>query len=250
MSTAVVDAIHLNEGFLADLNKAWSAHKISMLMIRDILMYMDRVYVPHKGDCEPVYNVGLILFRQNVARCPRIREHLQKTLLDEIRRERDGEVVNRGDLKAATQMLVDVGVSSTAVYEEDFETPFLEASATFYRNEGQEYISRCSVPRYLHMVEQRLREECNRVAHYLDPSTKAKIVAVVEAELLSAHMETLLGSEETGFIVMLREHQVRKKIGIALMIVVGFAHPSSFLRRKICRACTRSWRAWKTATST
>ncbi len=70
---------------MQDLNKAWTAHKISMLMIRDILMYMDRVYVPHKGDCEPVYDVGLVLFRDNVARHPRIREHLLKTLLEEVR---------------------------------------------------------------------------------------------------------------------------------------------------------------------
>ena len=206
LSTAVVDSIHLNESFLPDLNRAWTAHKISMLMIRDILMYMDRVYVPHKGDCEPVYDVGLILFRENVARCPRVREHLRKTLLEEIRRERNGEVVNRGDLKAATQMLVDVGVSSTAVYENDFESFFLEASGSFFRNEGQDYIASTSVPVYLKQVELRLREECNRVQYYLDASTKPKIVGVVETELLSAHMPALLGSEETGFVVMLRQH--------------------------------------------
>lgn len=30
----------VDEEFLSELNKAWSDHKISMLMIRDILMYM------------------------------------------------------------------------------------------------------------------------------------------------------------------------------------------------------------------
>jgi hypothetical protein len=38
-----------------------------------------------------------------------------QTLLEEIRRERCGEVVQRGLLKSATQMLVDVGVSSPKV---------------------------------------------------------------------------------------------------------------------------------------
>jgi cullin 3 len=38
LSTVVCESIHMNEGFLNDLNKAWTAHKISMLMIRDILM--------------------------------------------------------------------------------------------------------------------------------------------------------------------------------------------------------------------
>ena len=36
-----------------------------MVMIRDILMYMDRVYV-HANNCENVYNLGLILFRDKV----------------------------------------------------------------------------------------------------------------------------------------------------------------------------------------
>lgn len=70
-----------------------------MLMIRDILMYMDRVYVPHKGDCEPVYDVGLLFFYKNIVSCPRIREHLCKTLLEEIRKERCGEVIQRGLIK-------------------------------------------------------------------------------------------------------------------------------------------------------
>ena len=33
-----------DDTFLEALNKAWSDHKISMLMIRDILMYMVRYY--------------------------------------------------------------------------------------------------------------------------------------------------------------------------------------------------------------
>ncbi|CAF4718256.1 unnamed protein product, partial [Rotaria sp. Silwood1] len=61
----VVDS--LNNNFLATLNTAWNDHRTAMVMIRDILMYMDRVYVSgHK--LEPVYNLGLILFRDNVVR--------------------------------------------------------------------------------------------------------------------------------------------------------------------------------------
>ena len=35
----------LNNHFLQTLNATWSDHQTSMVMIRDILMYMDRVYV-------------------------------------------------------------------------------------------------------------------------------------------------------------------------------------------------------------
>lgn len=48
------------------LNQAWNDHQTSMVMIRDILMYMDRVYVL-QNDVDNVYNLGLIIFRDQVS---------------------------------------------------------------------------------------------------------------------------------------------------------------------------------------
>lgn len=54
----------------------------------------DRVYV-QQNNVENVYNLGLIIFRDQVVRYGCIRDHLQQTLLDMIARERKGEVVDR-----------------------------------------------------------------------------------------------------------------------------------------------------------
>lgn len=60
------DVLHsLHNGFLQTLNYAWTDHQTSMVMIRDILMYMDRVYV-QQNDVDNVYNLGLIIFRDQV----------------------------------------------------------------------------------------------------------------------------------------------------------------------------------------
>lgn len=60
------DVLHsLHNGFLQTLNNAWTDHQTSMVMIRDILMYMDRVYV-QQNDVDNVYNLGLIIFRDQV----------------------------------------------------------------------------------------------------------------------------------------------------------------------------------------
>jgi len=59
----VLESLHSN--FLPKLNQAWTDHQTSMVMIRDILMYMDRVYVQQRG-LDNVYNLGLILFRDQV----------------------------------------------------------------------------------------------------------------------------------------------------------------------------------------
>lgn len=56
----------LKNNFLLVLNQSWTDHQTSMVMIRDILMYMDRVYV-QQNEVDNVYNLGLIIFRDQVS---------------------------------------------------------------------------------------------------------------------------------------------------------------------------------------
>jgi cullin 3 len=55
-----------------------------------------------------------------------------------------------------THMLVDLGINSRSVYEEDFERHFLETSANFYRVESQEFIASNSCPDYMKKVCRRV----------------------------------------------------------------------------------------------
>jgi cullin 3 len=121
----------LNNNFLYILNQSWNDHQTAMVMIRDILMYMDRVYV-QQFNVEPVYNLGLLLFRDHIVRYTNIRDPLKQTLLEMIAKERRGEITDRSAIKNACQMLVTLGIDSRSVYEEDFEAPFLQQSAEFY----------------------------------------------------------------------------------------------------------------------
>lgn len=138
----------------------------SMVMIRDILMYMDRVYVA-QNNCDCVYSLGLILFRDKVVRYSSINNHLRQTLLDMIMRERRGEVIDRPAIKNACQMLMVLGISERCVYEEDFERDFLNQSAEFYSIESQRFLSENSASVYIRRVESRIEEEANRATYYL-----------------------------------------------------------------------------------
>ncbi|CAH8288690.1 unnamed protein product [Schistosoma bovis] len=194
---------NLNNKFLTYLNSCWKDHQTAMGMIRDILMYMDRVYVgPHNLD--GVYKMGMTVFCDLVIRYPIIREHLQKTLLDMVRKERRGEVISRSQIRDACQMFVHLGAGSLCVYLEDFEQPFLEQSREFYRTESENFLAEnTSASLYIKKVEQRIEEEVRRAHHHLDPSTEPKIVIVLEEELISRHMETIVGMEDSGLTYML-----------------------------------------------
>ncbi|XP_069999236.1 cullin-3 [Penaeus vannamei] len=196
----------LQNNFLQTLNHAWNDHQTSMVMIRDILMYMDRVYV-QQNNVDNVYNLGLIIFRDQVVRHGCIRDHLRETLLDMVMRERRGEVVDRLAIKNAAQMLIVLGIESRAVYEEDFERPFLAQSAEFYRMESQKFLAENSASVYIKRVEARIMEEAERAKHYLDESTERRIVEVVEEELIKKHMKTIVEMENSGVVHMLKNNK-------------------------------------------
>ncbi|KAG9509946.1 Cullin-3 [Fragariocoptes setiger] len=197
----------LHNNFLQALNQAWSDHQTSMVMIRDILMYMDRVYVQHNS-VDNVYNLGLNLFRDYVVNYPGIRDHLRLTLLSQVMVERRGECIEALAIKNVCQMLVQLGIDKRTVYEEIFETPFLEQSAEFYRCESQKFLAENSASAYIRKVEQRIEEESERAKRYLDEATEAKIVQVVEEELITKHMNSIVEMENSGVVNMLRDRKI------------------------------------------
>ncbi|GKV08717.1 hypothetical protein SLEP1_g20313 [Rubroshorea leprosula] len=185
--------------FLEELNRKWADHNKALQMIRDILMYMDRTFIPsaHKT---PVHELGLNLWRDVVIHSSKIQTRLLDTLLELIQGERSGEVINRGLMRNITKMLMDLGSS---VYQDDFEKQFLESSADFYRLESQEFIESCDCGEYLKKAERRLNEEIERVSHYLDAKSEAKITNVVEKELIESHMQRLVHMENSGLVNMI-----------------------------------------------
>lgn len=185
--------------FLEELNAKWMDHNKALQMIRDILMYMDRTYVPTAHRI-PVHELGLNLWRDNIIHSPMIHSRLLDTLLDLIDRERMGEVINRGLMRSITKMLMDLG---PAVYQDDFEKPFLEVSDSFYSGESQQFIECCDCGNYLKKAERRLNEEMERVSHYLDAGSEAKITSVVEKEMIANHMHRLVHMENSGLVNML-----------------------------------------------
>lgn len=196
----------LNNNFLQVLNVAWNDHQTSMVMIRDILMYMDRVYVKH-NEVDNVYNLGLILFRDLIVRYGYIRDHLRMTLLNLIKLERKGEVIDRIAIKNACQMLMILGITGRIVYEEDFEKPFLEQSAEFYKMESQKFLDENSACIYIRKVESRILEEADRAKHYLDESTECRIIEVIEEELIKKNMKTIVEMENSGVVYMLKNNK-------------------------------------------
>ena len=104
-----------------------------------------------------------------------------------IEQERHGDVVDRSLLKNLLRMLSDL-----QIYQDAFEKKFLAATEKLYSAEGQRLINERDVPEYLAHVEKRLKEEHNRLLHYLDQTSKWQLIHTIEKQLISEHLSAIL----------------------------------------------------------
>jgi len=167
---------------------------------------MDRIYAP-PNQLEPVYDLGLSLWRDVVLRDEAINARVRDFLLSAIDAERRGERVDADAVRAMTRMLMDVGED---VYVHDFETHLLRATAAFYRSESETLLGSCDCYAYLRRAEARLEEEHARVGAYLCARTEAFLVRRAEQELLERPTRRVLGLPNSGLRAMLAESRVEQ----------------------------------------
>jgi cullin 3 len=122
-----------------------------------------------------------------------IRSRLQSVLLESVEDERNGLLIDRSTMTALALQLaeehlpglftylsaypqtqtsgtnhftnqVHTGSSGMGdkVYETEFETPFLEATKCYYRNESQNFLSQNTCPEFVRKAESRIAEETQR----------------------------------------------------------------------------------------
>ena len=83
-------------------------------------------------------------------------------------------------------------LSDLQIYKDAFEKKFLQATEKLYAAEGQRLINERDVPEYLNHVEKRIKDENERLVHYLDSSSKWQLIHMIEKQLISEHLSTIL----------------------------------------------------------
>jgi cullin 3 len=193
---------------LEEMAKAWKEHTITMIMIRDILMYMDRTYVTQQKR-RPVYELGLHLFRVTVWEHYGVQPRVVDLLLQAVAAERAGHWADdRGRLKAIVSMLLELGRAeyTANVYEDDLEQVFLGTTQEFYHAESLQYLSCNTATDYVRKAAARLAEEKERSqALGLPATTEGPLQGIVQTELIERHARTLVEMENSGFAALLKD---------------------------------------------
>jgi cullin 3 len=224
---------HLDEVFLIELLAQWEKHRTAIGMIRDILMYMDRNYVPQNKKV-PVYDLGIKIFGQEVFHQNTL-VRIQRLLMDIIQKDRDGEnIADRFLLKNLCQMMIEI--SKKDIYLPFFEQKFLIDSREYFTKEASLFFEKSTATDYLERVLLRLKQEKERANRCLDSGTKPKIVDVLKMTMIEAYKNRIIEKDGSGCIVMLNDWRVSdlRKVFDVLSLVPGALKPCVALVKQFC----------------
>ncbi|KAI8974998.1 Cullin family-domain-containing protein [Pilobolus umbonatus] len=182
-----------NEGvegseYLEKVYNLYNGYSKQINQIRCIFLYLDRTYVATLPKIGSIWNISLMLFREQYMMSHDVRQKLIRNMLDVFRRKRVGELLDDGPLQSCVRMLIELNL-----YTSEFEQQFLEESRLFYMTEGDELIESIDMSAYLRHASTRIHE-CNIFLSrkFIDKSTKAPLESITREELLIKRMEHIL----------------------------------------------------------
>ncbi|KAL4402510.1 Cul4-RING E3 ubiquitin ligase [Malassezia pachydermatis] len=205
LADAIVPTMAANERFLGAMTDVWTDHCSCMSKIRDVLKYVDRVYVPNHQRA-PIWEMGLDVFRDTLLQSSHVPYYVQLmvTLLRQIYCEREGTAIERRTIKDITDMLLALPHSTaTSMYAYAWEPLFLATSSEYFTAEAHRLLDTRMATYYLEETERRLHDEAARVAAYLAPSTAAPLQALVERCFLTEHLEAIVSMSDGGLVALL-----------------------------------------------
>lgn len=213
--TSVVDRRAMGDKFLKGIKNSWESHNISMNMIADILMYLDRGYSNNLSR-PSIYASTIGLFRDHILRAS-LRENgsdcilfdiLNATIIDQINMEREGDVIDKALLHSCITMLEDLFETDDEneeqrLYITTFEPAFLSNSQEFYKSECEKLIREADAAAWLRHTQKRISEEGTRCQTTISDMTHPKVIKVIEDELISKHLREFMALEGSGVRAMI-----------------------------------------------
>jgi cullin 1 len=205
LTTNVLPALRDKTGqggtiLLTGLRHRWINHQIMNKWLKKFFTYLDRYYVKHHS-LPTLSEAGLRNFRTHIY--DEMKGDTTAAILGLINEEREGKIIDKSLVKSIVELYESMGMGSLDAYNADLEEPLLNSTREYYAKKREVWIND-STPDYLIKAEDALDEERERVQDYLNTSSEAKILKVVEEEILERVEMVLLEKESSGCRALLQ----------------------------------------------
>ncbi|KAL4558821.1 hypothetical protein LXL04_037024 [Taraxacum kok-saghyz] len=184
ISSMVLPSLREKHGefMLRELVNRWMNHKVMVKWLYKFFQYLERYFISRR-DLPSLDEVALTCFRDMVYE--ELKGKAKDAVIALIDQEREGEVIDRALIKNVVDIYVEIGMGDMNYYVNDFENDMLSATAVYYSQKASNWIMEDSSSDYMLKAEDCLRNEKERVSHYLHSSSEAKLLEVCHSNICS-----------------------------------------------------------------
>ena len=163
-----------SNSFLIEYVDQWRKFTIFTNTIRKVMQYLERFYLKSRGD-QSLTERALAMYRDKIFH--KNLGRLRSAILVEIKKDREGEMVDHGLVKKAIMQFIYVGYEqkvniakvkesnefdwigerSLRVYDEEFEAPLKAATAVFFRENSLQWRRTMTCHEYVTKVHKHFR---------------------------------------------------------------------------------------------
>lgn len=208
---------------LRSVARDWETLQLSIRMLSDVLMYLDRAYVRESG-LPPVYEVGATIFREIVLEAldAKVVDLLSQIILRQIRRARKGETVSLDDVRWLLTLLLDSkNAAGESVYTTCFEPLFIKETEQYYSTVAKDLLSNENGAFYLQGIAHALDKE-ERLLRLDIPASKEQGIDLVQRILVKDNLSSaMFFSEGLEFWIAERTPE----LALVRKITTGSAQP-------------------------
>ena len=214
-------------GWLQAYHRAWTEYSQGINYLHCLYLYLNQQHIQKQkvSDAELIYGtfstmtddcqeqmeigeLGLDIWKKRMI-IP-LKKQLVSQLLESIHADRVGkaEIASTEVVCGVIQSFVSVGkyklLGDLDMYQEIFETPFLEASGEFYMKQAVELRLKSDITHYMEKVTSQLVQEELRAHKFLHSSSVPKVRQCCEEKMIATHVAWLHTEAE---IMIENEHR-------------------------------------------
>ncbi|XP_041365909.1 cullin-2-like [Gigantopelta aegis] len=198
------------ENLLATYHKHWEQYSQGSCYLNQLYGYLNSTYIKKQKVSDADLNYGgfalesldhmleigeLALDTWKRLMIEPLKGQLLNFILQEIKNDRGGNFVNQTVIHGVINSFVNVEEYkkkySMQLYEELFETPFLQETGDYYRQEASKLKDACNCSEYMEKVIQKLDNEDFRSRKFLHPSSYNKVTHECQQRMIADHLQFL-----------------------------------------------------------
>jgi cullin 1 len=185
------------ESLLSFYIREWKRYTTAAQYNNHVFRYLNRHWVKREMDegkksVYDIYTLHLVRWRDEMFK--KTQKTVMAAVLKLVERQRNGETIDHSQIKAIVESFVALGIDESdctkgthEVYKINFETPFIEETRSYYKNESEQFLAANSVVEYMKKAEARLEEERSHVELYLLPEIMQNLMKACQETLIAAH---------------------------------------------------------------